>query len=248
MRQAQGQAYRKAPAQHDGQVRPGLGERGPDLRPARPGDGEREHGVQEETRRRDRGHGQHQRDHDRPGQFVKRLPVQHVRLQVEHGGPDPHRRQHLDQGEPPVREQQLHPREQHGNGTDGQRERSQPAPGPAQLQDPGFDGRHIAVPDGADQLHGPGAQCCPPRPGCLGTRVGYGSGSVAGRGELAGGIVISWQRGRRFRCISFDGHGGCPSARVVRWAGPCQAGRDAAAMTGGASCAYPCVMRITLAK
>ena len=51
---------------------------------------------------------------------LERLPVQHMNFQVEHGGPDPHRRQHLDGGEPPVGEQQLDSHEKHREGTDAQ--------------------------------------------------------------------------------------------------------------------------------
>jgi hypothetical protein len=107
--------------QHDSQVRPGLGERGPDLWRPRLGDRERKHRVEEKARRAERGHGQNKRDHHhRTGQHMERLAVQHVRFQVEHGGPDPHGGQHLNQGQPPVGEQQLHPFEKHGYGADGQ--------------------------------------------------------------------------------------------------------------------------------
>jgi hypothetical protein len=80
----------------------------------------REYGVQEIASRGDRGHRENHEDHDRPSYHMERLPVQHMGFQVEHGGPDPHGRQHLDQGEPPVGEQQLYSLKEHGEGTDGQ--------------------------------------------------------------------------------------------------------------------------------
>ena len=104
-----------------------------DLRAAGLSDREREYGVQVEARRGDHSDAKHQRDHDRRSlQLVERLAVQHVNLQVQHGRPDPHRGQHLDQGEPPVAEQQLDPVEEHREGSDGQGKGSQPRPGAAQ--------------------------------------------------------------------------------------------------------------------
>src|SRR5205814_9963336 len=56
--------------------------------------------VQVEARRGDRGDAEHDRNHERrPGQQVKRPAVQDMSLQIEHGGPDPHGRQHLDRSE-----------------------------------------------------------------------------------------------------------------------------------------------------
>jgi hypothetical protein len=85
-----------AGSQHDRQVRPGLSEGRPDGWPARRGDGKREHGVQEEAGGGDRGYAEHERDEDGPAQYVEGPPVQQMDFQVEHGGPDPHRREHLD--------------------------------------------------------------------------------------------------------------------------------------------------------
>jgi hypothetical protein len=115
------------------------------------GDRVREHRVQVEARRGDHGHGEHERDHDRSGQHVERPPVQEMGLQVEHGRPDPHRGQHLDQGEPPVGEQELHPDEEHREGANQQGERSQPPPGTAQPQDGIVRGVQVAVPDRVDE-------------------------------------------------------------------------------------------------
>ena len=151
--QAEKNADNPSRCQDDGQVRPGLGEGRPDLRAAGLGDREREYGVQVEARRGDHSDAKHQRDHDRRSlQLVERLAVQHVNLQVQHGRPDPHRGQHLDQGEPPVAEQQLDPVEEHREGSDGQGKGSQPRPGAAQPQEHLVHDLPVAVPDGLDEL------------------------------------------------------------------------------------------------
>ena len=78
------------------------------LRWTRAGDGKPEHRVQEERGGGDCSNREHDRDQDRALQHVERLAVQCVRLPVEHGQPDPNRRQDLDEREAPVRDQQLH--------------------------------------------------------------------------------------------------------------------------------------------
>ena len=164
------------------------------------GDRVREPGVQEEARRGDQGHAEHQRDHDRSGQHVERLPVQCVGLQVEHGRPDPHRGQHLDQGEPPVGEQELYPREEHHEGAHDQRERGEPAPGTAQPQDDLVRGGHVAVPDRLDEpldLRPPGGS---PRQGLF---------PVANRRQTLG------RCSRLLGCIPLDRHYGMPSTRLA---------------------------------
>ena len=127
--------------------------RAADLRAAGLSDREGEYGVQVEARRGDHSDAKHQRDHNRRSlQLGERLAVQHVSLQVQHGRPDPHRGQHLDQGEPPVAEQQLDPVEEHREGSDGQGKGSQPRPGAAQPQEHLVHDLPVAVPDGLDEL------------------------------------------------------------------------------------------------
>src|SRR5580700_2943842 len=164
--QAQAHTNRGAPAQDDRQMRPGLRESGPDGGRTLARDSKGEHGVQEEARRGKGGNGQDDRDHDGTGQYMERLPVQHVSLQVEHGGPDPHRRRDLDQGQAPVSEQQLHSVKQHGQGTDRQSEGSEPSPRTAQPYYRLFYGLTVAVADGLNDLPDPDRKV-PPRPGRL---------------------------------------------------------------------------------
>ena len=133
---AEAQADRGAPSQDHGEAGPGPGERRPDHRRSRPGDGKGEDGVQEEAHGGDRGHGEHERDHDRPVHYMEGLPAQHVGLQIEHGEPDPHRREHLDQGKPPVGDQQLHPVEQHHQGAGAKQRAERTAAGTGSAGEP----------------------------------------------------------------------------------------------------------------
>ena len=84
-------------------------------------------------------------------QRVERLSVEDVSLEVQHCGPDPHGREHLDYREPPVGEQQLDSFEQHDKGTADYSERCEDAPATAQLKDRGLDRGVVALVDGADQ-------------------------------------------------------------------------------------------------
>jgi hypothetical protein len=78
-RQAEADADSEARAQHDAQMRPGLGERWPDPRVSWLDDRVREHGVQEEARGGDGSNAEHCRDHDRrPCHVRERLAVQQM--------------------------------------------------------------------------------------------------------------------------------------------------------------------------
>ena len=92
-------------------------------------------------------------------QRVERLSVEDVSLEVQHCGPDPHGREHLDYREPPVGEQQLDSFEQHDKGT----ERCEDTPATAQLKDRGLDRGFVARVDGADQSPDLGHQGCTAR-------------------------------------------------------------------------------------
>ena len=137
------------------EVRAGLRERRPDLRCAGLNDREPEHGVEEEAGRGDRRDHEHDRDQDRAAQHVQGLAVQHVRLEVVHRQPDPHRRQDLNEREPPVREQQLEPVEEHHEAADHQRERSEHAPRPTQADDQLLHHRLITIAHSHDELPQP---------------------------------------------------------------------------------------------
>ena len=120
----------------------------PDLGAAGLRDREGEHGVEEEARDRDRddqqaGWDQNGAAHDGEG-FV----VQHVRLEIEHRQPDPHRREDLHEGEPPVGDEQPEPVEQHHERADGERERGEDAPRLAEPQDRLLDLGFVVVLDG----------------------------------------------------------------------------------------------------
>ena len=104
----------------------------PDLDAAGLRDREREHGVEEVARHRERDDGQADRDQNRAAQHVERLAVQGVRLEVEHGQPDPHRGKDLHQREPPVGHEQPEAGEQHHERADHERERGEHAARAAQ--------------------------------------------------------------------------------------------------------------------
>ena len=79
------------------------------------------------------------------------LPAEHVDLEVEHGRPDPHGRQDLHQGEPPVGDQQLQPLEEHGERPDHQGQGRQPPAALAEGEDGVLDHGLVVRPDGGDQ-------------------------------------------------------------------------------------------------
>ena len=87
---------------------------------------------------------------ERPLPLVEALPVEHVGLQVEHGGPDQHGRQDLDEGQPPVGEERLDPLEEHGEASDQQGQGCQP---PAPLTEGEHRGLHHVVVAVPDRLH-----------------------------------------------------------------------------------------------
>jgi hypothetical protein len=61
--------------------------------------------IEEEARCGDCHDQQADRDQDRTAQDVKGFAVQYVQLDVEHRQPNPHRREDLDKGQPPVRDE-----------------------------------------------------------------------------------------------------------------------------------------------
>src|SRR2546423_1321458 len=95
----------------------------PDLRLARLRDGEREHRVEEEARRRHERYHDDERERARRAPGVEVLPFEHVRLEVEHRHPDPHRRQDLDEHEFPIDENEPQTLEQHHERADREHER-----------------------------------------------------------------------------------------------------------------------------
>jgi hypothetical protein len=124
---------------------------GLDLRLTRGHDGEGEHRVQKEAGGGHRGDGHHDGDQDRAAQDMEALAVEDVRLQVERRNPDPHRRKHLDQQEPPVREQQFHPVEQHHEGADDEGKRGERPVRPAEREHGSLDHGFVAVSYGAHE-------------------------------------------------------------------------------------------------
>src|SRR5436305_11034507 len=78
-------------------------------------------------------------------------PLERVRLEVEEGEPDPHRRKHLDQSQPPVREQQPHALKEHHEGADRKNERREDAPRPAELENRSLDSCLITYLDRANE-------------------------------------------------------------------------------------------------
>ncbi len=91
------------------------------------------------------------RDQHRAGQVAERLAVEQVALEVVHREPDPHRGDDLDQRQSPVGEDQPQAVEQQCEGADGERERGEHAPGPAQPQNRLLDLRLVVVLDRADE-------------------------------------------------------------------------------------------------
>ena len=115
--------------------------------------------------------------------------MEQMGFQIQHGGPDPHRWEHLDQGQPPVGEQQLQTFEKHGDGTDGERGGGEQPPGLAQLQNRPLHSRLVAIPDGADEPADLSTRGNPARRGLFARglserfAVGLREGSVVGSWE-----------------------------------------------------------------
>ena len=78
---------------------------------------------------------------------VELLALERVRLEVEQREPDPHRRQHLDQGQPPVGEQRPQPLEEHHERAEREDERREDPPRPAQREDGCLDRGLVVLPD-----------------------------------------------------------------------------------------------------
>ncbi len=127
------EAHADAPRQDRAEMRVRLAKGRSDLG-VRRGDGKGEDRVEEKAPCCQRGDGQCERDEDRTAHDVELLPVQHVQLDVEHRHPDPHGRQDLHQGQPPVDEERLEPLEEHEEGAHDQGERRQPASRTAQVE------------------------------------------------------------------------------------------------------------------
>ena len=72
-------------------------------------------------------------------------------LDVQHGGPDPHGREDLNQGEAPVREDEPQSFEQHGKGADGHPQGREYAPAGTQVTNCGLNGPIVAIADGDHQ-------------------------------------------------------------------------------------------------
>jgi hypothetical protein len=89
----------------DAEMSSRTGERRPDL--GRPGLGDRagEDGVEVEAHRSDRGNGQDEQPGAPAIRAVELVSFEEMELEIEQRGPDPDRRQHLDQRQPPVEEQ-----------------------------------------------------------------------------------------------------------------------------------------------
>jgi hypothetical protein len=70
-----------------------------------------------------------------------------LQLEVQHGGPDPHGRKYLDQGEPPVGQKQPQALEEHGQGAHRERQGREDAPRMAQPHHGGLQHGVVAVAD-----------------------------------------------------------------------------------------------------
>ena len=77
--------------------------------------------------------------------------LERMYFEVEQRKPDPHRRQHLDQRQTPVREEQLQTLKEHDEGADREDERSEDPPRAAQREDGGLHGGLVVVPDRAQK-------------------------------------------------------------------------------------------------
>ena len=84
-------------------------------------------------------------------QHGETLALEHVDLEVEHGGPDQHGREDLDESETPVREQEPNTLEQHCEGTHQEAERRQQPVPAAQVDEDCLDRLVVTVPDGGNE-------------------------------------------------------------------------------------------------
>ena len=84
-----------------------------------------------------------ERERGRPAPGVEVLPLERVRLEVEHRDPDPHRRQDLDEREPPVDENEPQTLEEHHERADREHERGKDPPRPAQREHGRLDRRLV---------------------------------------------------------------------------------------------------------
>ncbi len=80
-------------------------------------------------------------------QGMEGLAVKDVRLEIQHRRPDPHGGKDLNEGQPPVGEDQFQSLEQHGEPADHDSQRCKDAPAVAQLKQCGLDGGIVALAD-----------------------------------------------------------------------------------------------------
>ena len=149
--EGEGEADEAAPEQDHPEVAVGLAEGGADLWLAGLRDGEGEDPVEVEAGRRDGDHAQHGGNQDGTAEDVELLAVEHVHLDVQHGGPDPHGGHDLHQGEAPVRHEELQALEQHQEGAHDQGQGGEPPAALAELEHGLLDGVVVAAVDGLDQ-------------------------------------------------------------------------------------------------
>ena len=151
-RNTERQPNHETPGEDRPDVSPGFGERGLDLRLlAGLGDRETEHRVEIEGGRGDRDDGEQQRDEQRAAHDVELPTAEHVALQIHHRQPDPHGRQHLDQGQLPVGDEQPDSLEEHREGTHDQGQRSEEAIALAEGEDGVLDLAVVPLSDRLDQ-------------------------------------------------------------------------------------------------
>ena len=97
--------------------------------------------------------------------------MEHVRLEIEHRQPDPHRREDLHEREPPIGHEQLESVEQHGEGADGEGERGKYAPRLAEAEDRLLNPGLVVVLDGPHQRPDPRRKRSEPPPAFPGSGV-----------------------------------------------------------------------------
>ena len=135
----------------------------------RSGNREGEHAVEEVGRGCQRGDGDNEGDENGTLQHGETLALEHVDLEVEHGGPDQHGREDLDESETPVREEEPNTLEQHCEGTHQEAERRQQPVPAAQVDEDCLDRLVVTVPDGGDEPRPPPSHlrvlATHPRPG-----------------------------------------------------------------------------------
>jgi hypothetical protein len=133
--------------------------------------------------------------------------AEQVDFQVKHGQPEPHRREHLDQGEPPVGEQQLESLEQHGDGAYGKGGGGEQWPGTAQPDNRLLHRRLVVVLDGAEE---------PPDLGSPGTAAQTGLlRAIPGPGIESRSIAARWWGRCRLVLVSFGGDATLPPRPAV---------------------------------